>query len=281
MAGRIYLANGGVNASHRFGSPIFPDGTFEFIPIPEDVPIQGDHAVRYGDLRAYNNPGRDLRRYIPRRLWDRPAHSDPEFDSFTYGDNCELSPRAASLRRIEPFDFLFFLARLEHRDGRVPAGRPGFYLIGFLEVVEVLKDVTSRPKAASLGRFRANAHVRRGLCDSNLWDRFWVFRGSQRSRRFPKAVPVTRELAAQVFRRADGSPWRWPENRTDLQVIGSYTRSCRCVLDPQLPGHAARASFLWDWVARYNPETDTQGTRPGLGTSTDREPPIVQRCIVR
>ena len=30
MAGRIFLANVGANASHRFSSPIFSDGTFEF-----------------------------------------------------------------------------------------------------------------------------------------------------------------------------------------------------------------------------------------------------------
>ena len=197
LTGRIFLANVGSNSGHRFSSPVFDDGTFEFLPIPEDRDLDGDHAVRYRDLRPYNRPVRDLLQYVPGRLWDWPAHNDPEFDTFTYGDNCSTSPRAAALRRVEPGD------------------------------------------------------VRRGLSDSKLWDRFWVSRGSARSRRFDRAVPVTRDLAGRVLTSADSSPWRWDNGRSDLQVIGSYTRSCRCVIDPARPGHAMRAEALWDSVSEY------------------------------
>ena len=77
MAGRIYLANVGANASHRFAGPIFPDGTFEFLPIPEDRELPGGHAVRYRDLRSFYHPDADLLRYVPSRLWEWPAHYDP------------------------------------------------------------------------------------------------------------------------------------------------------------------------------------------------------------
>ena len=251
MAGRIFLANVGVNASHRFSSPVFPDGTFEFIPIPEDRDLTGPHAVRYRDLKSYNSPGQDLTEYVPRRLWDWPTHNDPEFDSFTYGDNCETIPRAASLKRVEPGDFLFFLARLERRPRQQPTPEYGFYLVGYLEAEEALRDVRARPSEDVLRRYGLNAHVRRGLSDPGLWDRFWVFGGSSRSRRFDKAVPVTRDMASRVFTSADGSPWRWDGNRTELQVIGSYTRSCRCVLDPSIPGHAARTETFWKWVNEH------------------------------
>ena len=252
MAGRIYLANVGANASHRFSSPIFADRTFEFLPIPEDRNISGSQVVRYRDLRAYNQPDLDLLQYVPRRLWDWPAHNDPEFDTFTYGDNCATSPRAASLKRLEPGDFLFFLARLQERVEGRPTGRHGFYLVGLLEVEEILRDVASRPDDGALGRFRANAHIRRGLSDPSLWDGFWVFGGSARSRRFHRAVPVTRAAASRVFTSANGSPWRWDSGRSVLQVIGSYTRSCRCVIDPAIPRHRPRAEALWDWVARHS-----------------------------
>ena len=251
MSGRIYLANVGANASHGFSGPIFPDGTFEFLPIPEDRDLPGDHAVRYKDLTAHHDPGRNQLRYVPKRLWDWPAHNDPEFDTFTYGDNCATSPRASSLRRLEPGDHLFFLARLERWTGDGSTGDFGFYLVGFLEIAEVLSDVSSRPSDAALGRFGANAHVRRGLTDPELWDRFWVFGGSVRSRRFRRAVPITRAVADRVFTSADGRPWRWDHGRTDLQVIGSYTRSCRCVIDPAIAGHQARADALWDWISRH------------------------------
>lgn len=256
MAGRIFLANVGANASHRFTSPVFPDGTFEFIPIPEDRNLPDPQALRYRDLSSFYDPERDLREYIPRRLLEWPTHSDPEFVTFTYGDNCEASPRAASLKRLEPGDFLFFITRLEHhcvaqRTLRGMDRKYGFYLIGFLEIEEVLGDVRSKPDEEMLCRFGNNAHVRRGLSDPRLWDGFWVFGGSARSRRFRKAVPVSRGLADRVFTAGDGSPWRWPEGRTELQVIGSYTRSCRCVIDPALPGHAQRAEALWAWVQRH------------------------------
>ena len=273
MPGRIYVANVGANASHPFSSPLFEDGSFEFLPIPEDRQLPDPHAVRYRDLRSFNEPESDLKSYVPERLWGTSAHHDPEFKTFTYGDNCETSPRAASLRQMEPRDFLLFIARLASCSRRLPAPstrprRPttyGFYLIGFLEIEEVLRDVRCRPVARDLTRFSENAHLRRGMSDDSLWDRFWVFGGSDRSRRFRRAVPVTRAMADRVFTAADGSPWRWPVNRTELQVIGSYTRSCRCVVDPCLPGHAARAEALWEWVREHEgparPIGPTRSTR--------------------
>lgn len=251
MAGRIFLANVGANASHRFSSPLFPDGTFEFVPIPEDIELAGPSIVRYRDLRSHNAAGSDLTDHIPSRLWDWAAHSDPEFETFTYGDNCEKSPRAASLKQLERGDLLFFIVRTLSVADR----QHGFSLVGYLEIGEVLSDVRRRPPDEVLRRFGANAHIRRGLTDAALWDGFWVFRGTDRSRRFQRAVPVTRELATRVFAAADGAPWRWDGGRTDLQVIGSYTRSCRCVIDPGEPGHRERAAFLWEWVARAQDET--------------------------
>ena len=260
MPGRIYLANVGANASHRFAGPLFEDRSFEFLPIPEDPDISGPDAVRYRDLRPFNAQERDLTGYVPKRLWNASAHSDPEFNTYTYGDNCETSPRAASLKHMGPGDFLFFIARLASYPGLTRAASPrsdasmgyGFYLIGFLEIENVLRDVRSRPSAEEMRRFSENSHVRRGLSDDRLWDGFWIFGGSERSKRFRKAVPVTRALADRVFRAADGSRWQWPGRRTELQVIGSYTRSCRCVIDPGLPEGSERAVELLKWVRTHS-----------------------------
>ena len=250
--GAIYLANVGANASHGFAGPIFGDRTFEFLPIPENPDIGGVHAVRYCDLRSYSDPHSDLLKYVPKRLWSRATHNDPEFDTFTYGDNCSTSPRGAALKQVKPSDTLIFLSRLAGGDGNGPTGSFGFYLVGFLHVEEVIREVTGRPCGPVLDRFAANAHVRRGLSDPKLWDGFWAFGGSEHSRRFPKAVPVTRNLCAEVFLNANGSPWSWDSNRTDLQVIGSYTRSCRCFINPILRDGRKRAEVLWAWIERYS-----------------------------
>ena len=254
MTGRVFLANVGANASHRFAGPLFDDFTFEFLPIPEDRELQGSHAVRYRDLRSFYQPGNDLLTYVPRRLWDWPAHNDPEFETFTYGDNCETSSRGAALKKLRPGDRLVFLARLERWHQGRATGQFGFYLVGFLEIAGddwALENVQKRPSRTTLAPFLRNAHVRRGLSDAALWDGYWVFRGSERSRRFLAAVPVTRELCEKVFRAADGSPWRWDGARSELQVIGSYTRTCRCVIDPSGQEGRDRAERLWEWVDRH------------------------------
>ena len=56
--------------------------------------------------------------------------------------------------------------------------------------------------------------------------------GSPRSRRFDHAIPLTRTLAEDLLRDAAGAPFRWPSHRTDLQVIGSYTRTIRPLANP-------------------------------------------------
>lgn len=251
MAGRIYLANVGSNSSHPFASPIFADGRFEFLPIPEDKPIRGRQTVRYRNLRSFYHPSHDLLPYIPSRFWDHPTHNDPEFETFTYGDHCSVNPRAAALKQVEAGDFIFFISRLGNwREGRL-TGEYGFYLVGFLEVDGILSEVTSRPKPSDLQRYISNAHVRYGLCFDGGWDRFWVFAGASRSERFYRAVPVTRKLVSSIFLTANEETWEWSDTRTDLQVIGSYTRSCRCIIDPKHTRGSARIGALWDFVKEY------------------------------
>jgi len=213
--GRIFLANVGVNAHHRLVSPLREDGSFTLVTIPEDTP----GLPTYGELPQ-------MRGSVPQRFWIRRTHYDPEFDTLTYGDNCATAPRAAALKACRPGDWLFFIARLVARDG------PVFALVGALHIEDVLKDVRSRPPARALARFRANAHVRRALADPTYWNGFWVFAGGPGSGLFERALVVGREEAGLLFRNRTGDAWRWRDGRTDLQTIGSYTRSCRCVVDP-------------------------------------------------
>ncbi|MDA1257458.1 MAG: hypothetical protein O3C10_06400 [Chloroflexi bacterium] len=256
---KIWLANVGANAAHPYFSPHFPDGTFELLPIPETPTKAGPHSVRLGDVPSFNDPTRTQGQWVPERLQETATHYDPEFDTLTYGDNVRRNARAAALKGVSQGDVLFFIVRLADRIGGEFTGRFGFYLAGFLEVESILIDVRSEPSRADMERYGANAHVRRGLNDpDHHWDGFWVFGGSSRSRRFRHAVPVDRSLAERVFRRADGGSWRWNPARTDLQTIGSYTRSCRCVIDASSAEGRKRASLLWSAVESLNP-----AVRPG------------------
>ena len=251
MGSKIFLANVGANTSHRFSSPLFNDNTFEFIPIPETSKQTSQYSVLYKDLKSYNDPSKNLVEFIPRRLWNQPTHNDPEFETFTYGDNCQTTPRGAALKNISEGDYLFFLAHLTRWSRGQFTRDHGFYLIGFLEILQILKEVRSRPKQELLLPFGSNAHIRQGLSNPLFWNRFWVFRGSQHSQRFLRAVPFTRELISQILTTADGSPWCWSAERTDLQIIGSYTRSCRCVIDSNYPAGLNKARLLWNWISHW------------------------------
>jgi len=203
-----FLANVGVNSSHAATSPIFADGTFELLPIPERSRWMPP-MLRLSDLPH-------LAVHAPGSWRERPVHLDPDLmtDAPTYGDNCRRAGRAFSLRRANPGDLIVFLARLQ------PAGGPPrFYLVGMLEVDEVLEDV-SRDRGP--GWWDGNAHVRRARA-TDRWDSFWVFKGSPRSRLLERAVPFERTQSSEVF----GDSWRWPAHRTELQTIGSYTRAVR------------------------------------------------------
>ena len=189
----VFLANVGVNASHPVSSPLRDDGSFELVPIPERLPMRSPM------LRGWRN---------------KAIHLDPDFTSTpaTYGDNCRRAGRAFSLRRAQRGDLIVFLARLVNHTA-------GFYLVGRLEIDDVLADVTGDPGP---GWWDANAHVRRARA-TGVWDSFWLFRGTESSRQFARAIPFARQEAAKAF----GDTWRWRPQRTELQTIGSYTRAVR------------------------------------------------------
>ena len=250
---RIFMANVGANRSHAVQSPLFPDGTFELVPIPEVDVFQADPAPRYGDLRCFNSSG-PLSGFLPERFSRIHAHRDPDFDEWTYGDLCHYAPRAAGLKGLRPGDLLFFLARLvPFSEDRFDAEKGGFFLVGVLEIEEVFAEIRETPPKRVLKRIGQNAHVLRGRMDSAHFDGFWVFTGTENSRLFHKAVPVNRRMAERVFRDARGAPWDW-EGRTELQVIGSYTRSCRMVIDPNTPRGAKAAAGLFAAIRNKNPD---------------------------
>jgi hypothetical protein len=159
------------------------------------------------------------------------AHNDPEFETFTYGDYPTRIPRASNLRCIRKGDYLFFLTRMvEWKKGSF-SGAAGFYLVGFLEIENIAKEITARPARSMYQEIRNNAHMKRAEWDPIWYDRFWVFKGSKRSKRFRRAVPFTRDFADRVLLDREGNRLRWQTKRSELQSIGSYTRACRIVED--------------------------------------------------
>jgi len=131
--------------------PLFTDGSFEFVPIPD---TQGVGAKTYGNTLGVK--GEPLVSYFPERrrqaMSNQPMHFDPEFETFTYGD--PTSPKAG-LRRLTSGDMLVFYAGLCGWDHECP---PGLYVVGYF-VVEWAGLATELPEDEVRRRFGQNFHV--------------------------------------------------------------------------------------------------------------------------
>jgi len=170
--------------------PVFPDGSFTYLPIPEREPTAAA-VPTYGDLA----PALELPFELPADLRDRRVHLDPAFagypfcDAHTYGD--EHGVKAGPLSELTPGDHLLFYATLStHGD---PAREWvlddwGAYLVGAFRVAEVLTGEAYRgAPPATRERFAGNAHVKREAFDAKV-----LVRGDpDGSGLFDRAVPLS------------------------------------------------------------------------------------------
>jgi hypothetical protein len=166
---RAIAINVGANTNEPgFRGPVRPDGSFEYVPIPESEPVAD--APTYGDLAAH------LETPIPDGLQETPVHLDPEFpeyphcERYTYGD--EHGIKAGPLSELAAGEYVFFYATLSVAR---PAGwlppEWGAFLIGHFRLArdpvtgedyEALDPAARRP-------FRNNAHTRRDPVDARVF----------------------------------------------------------------------------------------------------------------
>jgi hypothetical protein len=164
--------------------PLFADGTFEYVPIPDDRSI---------DDRTYGNTlgrhGKPLADYFPparqRTMAVCSIHYDPEFSTFTYGD--PTVPKR-SLRTLRNGDLLVFYAGLE---GWGFNSSPALYLIGFLnvEIAGIAADFKDDDYIRK--HFGENFHVRHKAVYHRQKSRLVLVRGGQGSKLFRKAVMIS------------------------------------------------------------------------------------------
>ena len=142
-------------------APIFPDGAFEYIPIPESRGVTDD-APRYCDLPARR--GGMLSDYVAKRHRDRPVHLDPEFVTYTYGD--PTRNKRGQLLRLNPGDILTFYSGLRPVGWRRGGG---LFIIGYFTVKEAFE--VENPGALTQEELRCigdNAHFKRLEPDPRL-----------------------------------------------------------------------------------------------------------------
>ncbi|WP_324760099.1 hypothetical protein [Haloarcula montana] len=163
---RSVAINIGANTNEPgFRGPVFPDGSFEYIPIPESEPT-AEPVPTYADL--------DLETDVS-AVADRPVHFDPEFleaggDRYTYGD--EHGVKAGPLSELSAGDYLFFYATLSTVDEGTAWAPPewGAYVVGHFRLArdavtgEGYRELSAEEQAV----FDSNAHVKRESVDARV-----------------------------------------------------------------------------------------------------------------
>ena len=176
--------------------PLFPNGDFEFIPIPDRFGRTGVDTRTYGNTKARH--GRPLIQYFPDRLRNKmrnqPMHVDPDFETFTYGDP---TPPKRSLRQLQRGDLLVFYAGLE---GWGFECEPALYIVGYFEVAAAgFASNFSADELKSL--FAENFHVRHRRVFEDQKGRLLLVKGGRTSRLLKKAV-----LISSIGRDRSGRP---------------------------------------------------------------------------
>jgi len=166
--------------------PIFKDGSFQYIPIPDNFGEQGVDRRTYGKTRGRH--GGRLVDYFPegRRetVRDQSIHFDPEFLTFTYGD--PTSPKAG-LRRLSEGSLLVFYAGLR---GWGFDCRPALYIIGYFEVTRAGLAI-SFTKTELRRLFHNNFHVMHDEVFEDQKDCLVLVKGGKGSRLLKMAVKIS------------------------------------------------------------------------------------------
>lgn len=134
-------------------APIYEDGTFDYIPIPESYETTQQQSFNEVTTRD----GQPYAKYLNTDYEISPLHLDPEFTSYTYGDPTQ---KRFQLAELSEDDLLIFYAGLKPED---PEGEPRLYVIGYFTVKNVheLDKKTPTERAELFDQLESNAHVKR------------------------------------------------------------------------------------------------------------------------
>jgi hypothetical protein len=228
---RAIAINIGANTNEPgFRGPVRPDGTFEYIPIPESDPAEG--APTYGDLAPH------LETAIPDDLRSTPVHLDPEFpeypfcERYTYGD--EHGIKAGPLSDLSAGDYVLFYATLSvtaPADWLPPTW--GAFLVGHFRLAQ---DALTGEEYAALdtaGRapFANNAHVRRDPVDA----RVFLLGDPEESRLYDRCVPLSTPAggtaASALVTRLSADSGRGPWWRRPLRFDAAATPRLLAVIE--------------------------------------------------
>jgi Nucleotide modification associated domain 3 len=167
--------------------PLFEDGSFEFVPIPDRFHKLGENSETYG--RTTGRSRRLLLDYFPEKMRaeyrDVSIHADPEFETFTYGDPTKGAKRG--LRKLRKGDLLVFYAGLEPWPR---GGEQRLYIVGYFNVcwAGLATDLNETELAT---RFHNNFHVKHKAALQHQRGWLVLVQGDQSSKLLRTAVPIS------------------------------------------------------------------------------------------
>lgn len=215
-------------------SPLFPDGSFEFVPIPDGWGGAGVDERTYG--AATGRHGRPYVDYFPpgrrSRMRDQPMHVDPEWETFTYGDPSHLKGR---LRELSAGDLLVFYAGLRGWGWEQP---PALCIVGYFEVARAARACAFGDDALR-DAFGANFHVRHPQVLADQRDKLVLIKGGPGSRILRRAAGIS---ALGIDRGGGPTPVLSPEARAHFGDFGGKTGIKMSAPRWVWPEHAERAT---------------------------------------
>jgi hypothetical protein len=203
-------------------APIFPDRSFEYIPLSEKDEKSTENRT-YHDLTGTR--GKVLSSYLPSRVAQRKVHLDPEFTTFTYGD---VGRKASYLLKLDPGDLLvFYMGLTPLKAGGYPEA---LYITGYFTVKEVLdfKNIPLSQVKEIQEKYPHNSHLKRRSDEKSM---VLVVGDPEKSKLLDKAILISAKKLNKLGRAYHAVS---PPLEKLLGIKGSIQRSIppRFIEDP-------------------------------------------------
>jgi hypothetical protein len=170
-------------------APIFSNGSFEYIPLSE----KNSKTIEKRTFETtHGDNGIPFSKYLPEKIKNRKLHFDPEFETFTYGDQ---TSKRNYLLKLEKNDYLVFYAGLTPYENKVY--EEALYIIGYLEVEEVINFGKLNPneQLKCITLYKNNSHIK-----FEGYEKLVIVKGNKTSKLLDKAVLLSKKKLNKIGR---------------------------------------------------------------------------------
>lgn len=168
----------GIDSSYGALSPVWSDKSFRYIPIY----YKDKTGKERKEKRTYKSL--DLHYLVPDKIVKKKVHLDPEFESFTYGD--QGNQKSKALLKLNKGDLLVFY--FEGRRQSDPH-ETGCFIFAYFVVKYIVEwnNLSSVDRKKYEKVLKNNAHFRSSKSKDNLV----IVKGNSKSKLLKKCIPIT------------------------------------------------------------------------------------------